>query len=76
MFAKCSHIFQNKTYRKVDNSLEPAAVCIVFQIYYCSCLVYLSVETQGLQYIAVLLAVCLIHPYISLFEASSCFFLW
>lgn len=55
MFAKCLHIFQNKTYWKVHNSLEPAAVCIVFQIYYCSRFVYLSVETPGLQCIVVLL---------------------
>lgn len=68
MFAKCTHIFQNKTYWKVDNSLEPAAVCIVFQIYYCSCFVYLSIETQGLQYIVVLFAVCLIHRYTSFFS--------
>ena len=33
-----------------------------------------SVETQGLQYIVVLLAVCLIHRYTSLFHTSSCLF--
>lgn len=73
MFAKCTHIFQNKTYWDVDNSLEPAAVCIVFQIYYCSCFVYLSVETQGLQYIVVLLAVCLIHHYNLWFQTPAFF---
>lgn len=75
MFAKCTHIFLNKTYWKVDTSLEPAAVCIVFQIYSCLCFVYRSVETQGLQYIVVLLAVSLIHCYTSLFRSSFCFFL-
>lgn len=43
---KCSLMF-SKTYRRVDASLEPAAVCVVYQIYYCPWFVN-SVETQAL----------------------------